>query len=259
MGVLQSELIISNLGRSAEINATITTGDHATRFAFDASSVACGIGGQPVEIRLLHHGRVLDSMPGCEATLHTTGLQLGAGTSNIQAEAIYADGMRVRSAPIQIDIDYDDGTPSNTVASVSTSTVWIGDATEAFVMLPNTHDDRNDTPTFAIIDAPAQATIAPGPDGPYRLLNPDPGATGFDVMTYRVTNAAGQSSLGRVVLVYDRHPLDITGDGSFDIDDLYAIHAAPADINYDGIADAADIRDLETLLRCGELPDMSDR
>lgn len=259
MGVWQSELIVSNMGRAAEIGATTTTGDLASEFVFDVSGLGGGVGGQPVEIRLLQHGRVLDAAPGCEATLRTTGLQLGAGASNVQAEVLFADGMRVRSAPIQILVDYIDGSPSNTAAGVSISTVWIGDAAEAFIELPNTHDDRNDTPTFAIIDAPAQATITAGPDGPYRLLHPDLGATGFDVMTYRVTNAAGQSSLGRVVLVYDRHPFDITGDGSFDIDDLYAIHAAPADINHDGVADAADIRTLETLLRCGELSDMDDR
>ncbi len=257
MGVWQSGLVISNLGRAAQIEATITTGDLATSFTFDASGLGSGMGGQPVEIRLIQHGRVLDSVPGCKATLHTTGLQLGAGASNIQAEALYADGMRVRSAPIQILVDYVDGSPSGSVASVSTSTVWVGSAPEAFIALPNTHDDRNDTPTFEIIDAPGQAVIEPGPDGPYRLITPNQGATGFDVMTYRVTNAGGQSSLGRIVLVYDRHPLDLTGDGSFDIDDLYAIHAAPADINYDGVADDTDIRDLESLLRCGELADMS--
>lgn len=259
MGVWQSELIVSNLGRSAAVEASITTGDLSTAFDFEVSALGGGLRGQPVEIRLVQHGRVLAAAPGCEATLQTTGLQLGAGASNLQAEAIFADGMRVRSAPVQVVVDYVDGTPSGVIPGVSTSTAWIGDAGEAFVELPYMHDNRADTPIFEIVDPPAQATVVPGPAGPYRLINPDPGATGFDVMTYRVTGAAGQSALGRVVLVYDRHPLDITGDGSLDIDDLYAIHAVPVDVNFDGVADGSDIRHLQAVLRCGELSDMTNR
>jgi uncharacterized protein (TIGR03790 family) len=259
VGVWQSELVIDNLKRSTTIAAGATSGDLSTSFTFDCSSVAGGFGGRPVEIRLLQNGRVLAAASGCEATLHATGLQLGAGASGVQAEALFADGMRVRSAPLQVVVDYVDGTPTGATPDVWTSTAWVGDDAEAFVALPYAHDNRSDTPTFEIIDAPTQAAIVTGPAGPYRLLNPDPDATGFDIMTYRVTNTAGQSSLGRVVLVYDRHPFDLTGDGALDIDDLYAIHASPADVNFDGVADASDIRYLEAVIRCGELASMTDR
>ena len=258
-GVWQSELTVSNLGRSAVIDAPATTGDLSTTFAFDVTAIGGGLGGQPVEVRLVQHGRVLAAVAGCEGTLHATGLQLGAGASNLHAEALFADGMQVRSAPVQVIVNYSDGTPTAAAPAVFTSTSWLEAAAEAMVELPYTHDDRADTPTFEIVDAPAQAVVAPGPAGPYRLVLPDPGATGFDVMTYRVTNAGGQSQLGRVVLVYDRHPYDLTADGSLDIDDLYAIHQAPADVNFDGVADASDIRWLESLIRCGELRDMGAR
>jgi uncharacterized protein (TIGR03790 family) len=258
-GVWQSELVVSNLGRAATIEAAATTGDLSTTFDFQVVAAGGGLGGAPVEVRLVQHGRVLAAAAGCEGALHATGLQLGAGASNIHAEALFADGMRVRSAPVQVIVNYTDGAPSAALPVVFTSTAWVGDAPEALVELPFTHDNRADIPTFTVIDAPAQATIAPGPAGPYRLLLPDPGATGFDTMTYRVTNAAGQSELGRVVLVYDRHPYDLTADGSLDIDDLYAIHAAPADLDFDGVADASDIRFLEAVLRCGEFQDMNIR
>ena len=256
VGVWQSELVVGNLGRSASIEAAGTQGDLSTTFVFDVSSVAGGHG-KPVEMRLVQHGRVLDAAAGCEATLHATGLQLGAGASNVQAEALFADGMQVRSAPLQVIVDYVDGTPANTPARVSTSSAWVGGASEALVELPYGHDDRGDTPVFEIVTPPAQASVLAGPDGPYRLLRPDAGATGYDVMTYRVTNSAGQSELGRVVVVYDRHPLDVDGDGSFDVDDLYAIHGSPTDVNLDGVADQSDIRWIERLVRCGELADMS--
>ncbi|MCC7389101.1 MAG: hypothetical protein IT431_10070 [Phycisphaerales bacterium] len=259
IGVWQSELVVDNLGRSASVAGADTTGDLATTFAFEVSAVGGGLGGNPVEIRLVQHGRVLDAAPGCEATLHAAGLQLGAGASSVHAEAIFADGMRVRSAPLQVIVDYTDGAPGGAAPAVSTSTVWAGDDAEVFVELPYRADDRADTPTFEVLDAPAQASIVAGPAGPYRLLNPDPDASGYDLMTYRVTNSAGQSDIGRVVIVYDRHPFDINGDGTLDIDDLYEIHAAPADLNFDGVADAADTRHLQRVLRCGELRDMGIR
>ena len=257
MGVWQGALIVRNLGRSAEIVAHTTTGDHATDFAFDASGLTGGLGGAPVEIRLVTGGRVLAAAAGCESTLHAAGLQLGAGVCNVQAEALYADGMRVRSAPVEVTVAYDNGAPAPAAPVVFTSTAWIGAASEAFVELPYVHADGADTPTFAIVDPPAQAAIVPGPAGPYRLINPDPNATGYDVMTYRATNAAGQSALGRVVLVYDRHPFDVTGDGVLDIDDLHAINQSPTDVNLDGVADGSDIRFLQQVLRCGELRDMT--
>lgn len=258
-GVWQRGLTVDNLHRSAAIHTDNASGDLSTEFAFDVTGVGGGFGGSPVEIRLVQHGRVLDAAPGCESTLHATGLQLGAGASDVQAEALFADGMRVRSAPTQVVVNYADGTPGGHPPAVSTSTVWAGDSREFFVDLPYREDDRADAPTFQIIDPPSQASIVAGPEGPYRLLNPDPDAAGYDVMTYRVTSAAGQSELGRVVIVYDRHPFDTTGDGEFDVDDLYAIHAAPEDVNFDGVADNADIRHLERTLRCGELRDMNVR
>lgn len=253
MGVWRGELVVNNLGRTAELgNVSATSGDLSTTFVFEASSLAGGRGGAPVEIRLVQHGRVLASSPGCSATLSVAGAQLGAGMSSVHAEALFADGMRVRSAPVEIDVDYDNGTPTGTAPQVSGGTVWVGDAESAFVTLPYTFDNAGEAPAFEILDAPAQATVEPGPDGPYRLVTPAPDAAGFDVMTYRATASSGQSAVGRIVLVYDRSPLDVNGDGGFDIEDLYAIHATPADVNLDGTADNADVRFLETILRCGE-------
>ncbi len=260
LGVWQSELIINNLGRAAQIESvSATTGDLSTTFVFDVRSLAGGFGGAPVEVRLVQHDRVLASAAGCEATLEVAGLQLGAGSSSVHAEALFADGMRVRSAPIEVSVEYVEGTPAGGLPTVYDSTVWAGGAADVFVMLPYLVDDSTDTISFEIVDAPAQASVVAGPDGPYRLLAPDPGATGFDVMTYRVTSSSGASVLGRVVLVYDRHPLDLTADGSFDVEDLYAMHASLSDVNFDGVADAADVRYLETVLRCGEVREMDNR
>lgn len=260
LGVWQGELVVNNLGRAAEIESvSATTGDLSTTFAFDVRSLAGGFGGAPVEIRLVQHDRVLAAATGCEATLEVAGVQLGAGTSSVHAEALFADGMRVRSAPIDVSVDFVEGTPGGSLPTVYDSTAWVGGAAKAFVMLPYLVDDSTDALTFEIVDAPAQASVVAGPDGPYRLLVPDADASGFDVMTYRVTGSSGASALGRVVLVYDYHPLDVNADGSFDIEDLYAIHTTPSDTNLDGIADDADVRLLETTLRCGELRGMNNR
>lgn len=252
VGSFRQGLVVSNLGRSAAISTSVAFGSQATRFSFDVSSMGGGVGGAPVEIRLVHNGRVLDAAPGCAATLETTGLQLGAGVSALHAEALFADGMHVRSAPLDVEVLYETGTPSGQAPGTATYSRWAGGQERVLVELPSTHDDATDTPAFQIVDPPAQATMIAGPAGPYRLLEPDPNATGFDVMTYRATNADGQSTLGRVVIVYDRHPTDVNGDGDLDIDDLHAINQSPVDLNFDGVADASDISLLMRLIRCGE-------
>lgn len=258
MGVWRGELVIDNHGRSATIEADALSGDHATIFSFDVVADG-GPSGGPVEIRLVQHDRVLAAAPGCEATLQAAGLQLGAGQSRVHAEALFADGMRVRSAPLTVSVAYTDGAPSGLPPRSFTSTVWLGARAEALVAIPYLHDDASNAPTFEIIDPPAQAAVLPGPAGPYRLLAPDPGATGFDVMTYRVSSAAGQSEVGRLVLAYDRVPADANADGLLDVDDLHDIHQHPADANLDGAADDADRAFVEALIRCGELRDMDTR
>ncbi len=258
-GTFESPLIVSNMGRSSTIAlSSAATGDHSTVFAFDVSANTPGKGGSPVEVRLVCNDRILDAAAGSTATLHTTGLVLGAGTSNIQAEALYADGMRVRSAPVQVTVSYTDGSPGNTAPAITTYTKWIGSSgSDVLVELPALLDDATDTPSFSIIDAPAQATINASPAGPYRLITPNPGASGYDTMTYQVSTSSGQSAIGRVVLVYDHHPADVNADGVLDIDDLYAINQNPVDINFDGVADAADITALRDILRSNEIADMN--
>lgn len=251
-GAWVGELVVGNLGRAASVEAAgPLAGDLSTRFTFEVSGLTTGEGA-PVEVRLVHHGRVLGAAAGCAGRVSVAGLQLGAGVSRVQAEALYADGMRVRSAPVEVAVDYEAGSPGGSAPESFVSTVWVGGAERHAFSLPHAFDDRDDALAFTIVEGPAQAGVVPGPAGPVVLIEPDAGASGHDVLTYRVSAGAGQSALGRVVLVYDRHPYDVNADGVFDIEDLYAIHSTPADVNFDGAADDADVRLLERLVRCGE-------
>lgn len=255
-GTWTGELVVNNLGRSTTISPQATGGDLSTTLAFDAASIAGGVGGAPVEIRLVQHGRVLASIQGCEGVLRTTGLALGAGRSRVQAEALFADGMRVRSAPVEVDIAYANGTPSGDPPTASGQTIYLAPGESTLVELPFADDDAGDVPTFEVLTPPANATITPGPAGPYRLLTADADATGFDSLTFRAVSGRGASGEARVVIVYTNHPLDRTLDARLTHDDLHHLNQHPADVNFDGAANGSDVSDLERTLRCGELRDM---
>lgn len=57
----------------------------------------------------------------------------------------------------------------------------------------------------------------------------------------------------------EQYPFDLTGDGRFDIDDVYAWFAAPADVNADLLVNTADLRGLVNWARRNEPRDSTGR
>lgn len=243
-------LMVSNMGRSVEFAAIPATGTIDQDVVMDAR--VRGADGAS-ELRLLQNGRIVATAPGSQARLAIPGGLLGEGMSRVQLEAVFADGMLVRSAPQAITIA--PGTPNAAPGAPKAYTVSVQltpDA-DALVALPFSTDGDLSQLTFTILQPPAQATINVGPASASVLVTPNSGASGLDRLTYRVTGPGGSAD-GVIRISYDGDwPDDLTGDASVDTDDLYALEQALEDLNADGVADQLDVAFMEAIVRA-ELP-----
>ncbi|MFH1746064.1 MAG: TIGR03790 family protein [Planctomycetota bacterium] len=250
-------LTVDNRGRAASLDVSEYSGNRSTPFVCDI--VASG--GPVREVCAVQNGRVLAAAVGPVATLTVYGLTLGAGPVRVQAEALFHDGRIVRSAPVGLDIEPVDDTSSGQPPVAYGFTKRVLSDTPVLVELPASFDDIDDPLTFEILSEPAQATIAGGQTGPYRLLRPLPGAAGTDSFTFRATSSVGDSNTATVKLIYDWWFGDMNCDGiinAYDIDGfLLAVSGYPdfdeyhalypdcdpmlADINGDTIVNAYDI------------------
>ncbi len=207
-GAYTTELIVNNHGRSATISPSATTGTRTSAITFTLGAAGAG---RVVETRLVQNGRVVAAVPGGGGVVSVYGQTLGAGVSRVFAEALFDDGSRVKSAPVEIDVSYSGPAPGAglPVAFDSHALATAGEAT--LVMFPHTTDALPEDVALEIVSGPAQATLE-GPGGPFRLLTPDAGATGYDEIEYRVSTASGDSNVATMVVVYDAFPSDCPGD-----------------------------------------------
>ncbi|MBC6954099.1 MAG: hypothetical protein DWB46_07925 [Leptolyngbya sp.] len=235
-------LVVNNRGRSASIVAQKTSGNWNTAFTFEVAAAGPGLR----EVRLLQHGRVLAATKDSTAPLTVHGWTLGAGVSRLQTEALYDDGMLVRSQPVEVTVAFGGANPSGNPPAASDFSIHIDPGTDALVELPHTFDDRDVPIAFEVLSPPAGATVVPGPDGPFRLLRANADATGMDTMTFRVTSATGNSNVATVRILYAPCAADFNTDAKVDTLDflsfLNAYTAADprADVNGDGTVSSLD-------------------
>ncbi len=242
---------VDNHGRSASVLCAPLSGDWNTAFDLDVSAIGVGA----TEIRVLQNGRVVAAGSGASASLTVHGLTFGAGPVQVQAEALFADGSAVRSAPIDIDVDYSGATPSGSAPIAYSYTRRIRPDSPTLVELPATYDDATATLTYSMIQNPAQAQVAGELIGAYRLLRPNAGADGVDTMQFRVDSPTGSSAVATVTLIYSPCAGDIDEDGDVTLADLSALltnfgavsGATRADGDFDGDGDV-DLADLSELL-----------
>jgi len=242
-------LISDNRGRSTTLTVSPSSGDWTTAFDVDLAASGADV----VEVRLVQNGRVIAAAPGALASLAVYGLTLGAGPVEVQAETLYADGERVRSAPQALSVAFGGGTPSGQ-PPVAFSYVKRVLADQPFVVeLPATFDDSATSLSYFVLTLPSQATVVPNRE-PYRLMFPASGATGTDTFTFRVDSAAGSSNVATVTLVYTACVGDVDGDNVVGLSDLSVMlanfgstSAGPEDGDLDGDGDV-DLADLSLLL-----------
>lgn len=244
-------LQVNNLGRSLSLSVTPASGDWTTPFQFDLAALGAGA----TEVRVVQNGRVVAAAPGAAASLSIYGLTLGAGPVVVQGEAVYPNGHVVRTAPQQIEVSYGGGVPTGQPPAAFSYTKRIRPDSPVLVELPVTFDDAATPLTFTMIQNPAQATVAGELIGAYRLLRPNPGASGVDQMRFRVDSAAGSSAIATVTLIYSPCDGDIDEDGAITLADLAALltnfgmadGATRAEGDFDGDGDV-DLADLSALL-----------
>ncbi len=263
-GRWRGALTVNNIGRSVAMNALPASGDWTTPFVF---TIAANAGtGTVTEVRVVQNGRVVASGPGPAASLTVYGLTLGAGPVKVQAEALFASGRIVRSAPTQLNVAYSGGTPSGQPPAAFGFTKHILKTQPFLVELPATFDNTNVPLTFQVITPPTKATVPADQTGAYRLMRPVANAAGRDSFTFQVTSSSGNSNVATVNLVYDWFPIgDMNCDGVISFDDIdpfvlalsgrtgyEAAHPdcywTNADVNADGQVDFNDIDPFVALL-----------
>ncbi|MFG0327447.1 MAG: hypothetical protein ACF8SC_09315 [Phycisphaerales bacterium JB037] len=245
-------------GRSVTIEPLDPVGDLSTNFRFVVRARGTGI----IETRVVQGGRVVASVGACAGELSAHGSSLGAGEVTVQGEALLADGSLVRSAPVTILVDPMNADAGSEPPRAVRFTKRVA-TDDAFVLeLPASSDDDPGTLSFEILQGPTQATIGGGGESgtsAFRIVRPDPGASGSDLIVYRVTDAGGAQQVGQIRLMYDGYDLDVDGSGVVDIDDLYAHHQTATDLNGDGVVDQDDRNLLMQAIRCDEALERFDR
>ncbi|MBI5866664.1 MAG: hypothetical protein HZB38_19535 [Planctomycetes bacterium] len=209
-------IVVSNLGQSASISAPVNSGDLDTDFQFDVSALGDGIR----EVRLVHNGRVLGAAPATSATFHVFGQTLGAGVAHVQAEALVTGGRLVRSAPVELQISYNGGSPDGQPPVSSSYTARVQRGTDALIELPATFRGDPATLTYVIVSGPTQATIPAGQSGPTRVITPTAAAYGADSLQFRVDSPSGSSAVATVQIQYTPCTGDIDQSGQVDVADL---------------------------------------
>jgi hypothetical protein len=125
----------------------------------------------------------------------------------VHAEAEYPDRSIVRSAPIELDIA--DATTSSFGAAPPVAFSYTKKVIrdEPFLVeLPAAYDTDFANSVYSVVTGPVQAAEVPGVSGPYRVMHPVDGASGYDTFTFEVQTPGGTSNQATVNLVYGGPP-----------------------------------------------------
>ncbi|MEM7307393.1 MAG: TIGR03790 family protein [Planctomycetota bacterium] len=209
-GRFRSSLLVDNAGLSVALTPGATAGDLGTRFELGVAAA----GGAVEELRLLQNGRVVAAGGAGTTALAAHGHNLGAGPVRLQAEALFAGGGRARSAPVELDIAYAGG-GAGAAPQASSYSKRAQQDVACVVELPAAYPDDPADAVYALVQAPAQATLTSFAGGPYAVLTPNAGAVGLDSLVFEVTTPSGTSAQATVVIEYvpgvDFPPADFFG------------------------------------------------
>ena len=192
-------LQVSNAAATATIAVNQTAGDLTQRFDFTVEAPGSTVG----ELRLVQAGRVIGTVSSNPGVISVFGQTLGAGPVKVQAEAMLNGGVLVRSAPLDLLVDYSSGAISGLAPVAFRYTKFVRDDVATVIELPGAFDDDLAQATFSIVSAPSQGTLAPGSDGPFRIFRPNAGASGSDSVVFAVSTPSGVSSSAIVQLIFE--------------------------------------------------------
>ncbi len=204
---------VSNSGRSVQLDISTTSGELSTAFQFDAN----GAGGGVLRYRLLHNERVV-ATAASDGKMSVHGATFGAGAVTVHAEALFADGMRVRSAPHNLVIAPTRGAASDVAPIAFDDALQFGG--ETIVYLPATSPAPIESLTWELLKQPAQSEVI-AHRGPVVVLRAAEDAAGTDNLVFRVRDGAGRSADGTITLRYPSGTVgDMNCDGFVSISDI---------------------------------------
>lgn len=186
-------------GRTVTLTSSANTGHLMTLFHVELSATG---GDDVAELRLRQHGRLLAAIQDDTASFELDARLLGAGASDLVAEALYRDDGLVTSAPVKLTISPTLPDPIPPVAPQPAQAY-----SYVLEVLPGSP---------LLVDLPALAGLTGRPNsmpgqpqqgtvvsqGDAHLLQPNATATGVDQLTFRATGAVGGPSTGAVTLRY---------------------------------------------------------
>ena len=207
-GRFVDRITVRNNGLSAGLAASTNAGDLSTPFEFTVSPSS---GAAIEEIRLVHNDRVIGSSSDRLIPITVYGNTFGAGPSEVQAEVWYADGRRVRSDFVSVEVADDAGLPSaaDPIAYGYTTSALAGET--IIIQLPAAYDDVDATIAWDMTEPPAQATLISADSGPYRIFTAAEDAAGVDTLRFTATAAGGGTSDEVTISIayQDRRPGDL--------------------------------------------------
>ncbi len=199
IGAFRGGIVIDNRGQSCTLSVIPTTGDLGTSFALDVDAA----GAELREIVVLHNGRVIAATTDTTMDPAVFGQALGAGPVVLQAEAVFAGDLRVRSVPFEIDVAATGGGASAAVPSVFSFTRRADPGNPYLIELPASFTDAPGDVTYSLVEGPSMGSLLTSMAGGFRLLDPMPGASGTDTIRFKATNAEGDSAEATITLDYD--------------------------------------------------------
>lgn len=191
-------LHVNNRGQAVSLAVSPDSGDRST--LVDVTVEAAG--GAVREIRVMQNGRVLASTGLGLDTVTVRAEAIGAGVSQLYAEADFETGGSAVSELVEVSIAYANppATGGDTVAPTAFGYTRAVSANRAMLVELPAFDPDDPAPTIQISGNPSQATVQGS--GAARLIKPDPRASGTDTLTFQAISNGRPSNTATITLVY---------------------------------------------------------
>ncbi len=198
VGRWHGSFVVDNLGLGVGLSIQPQSGDLGTLFQATTSPVTSV---KVQETVLLRGNKVVASAQSKNTVIPIHGQVLGAGSDiPLQVEVRYIDGSRARSAPFSLSIAYS-GTAAGVAPTAFSYTKYVRNDSPFLLELPASYPDDPSTVTYSTTQTLSQSTGLGG-NGPWRVFQPQPGASGSDTFAFSTTNPAGTSATGTITVVY---------------------------------------------------------
>lgn len=202
-GRLIGSFLVDNASRSATMSSSLASGEFTTRFDLGLAAA----GGAIAELLVLQGNRIVASRAD-NGTVSVYGRQFGAGKIQLQLEALFTDGRRARSMPVDLTITAGSSAPLNTIPVAYSFTRKLRNDRAFVLELPAASDALFSALPRQVLSWPAQATLLSNSptNAAWVALQPSPGASGTDTLTFQVSSPGGTSNTATITIQWIGDP-----------------------------------------------------